>query len=144
HFSLNKDYYNRVLLLSTDSTSIVRQMETMPWNFGQFMSDHVDPTSLEVFGSYVAYPLAKQKSEVNDVAAALNGNDPARRQWATDKLATMSEDDRQMVLELTSSTSERLITLPTRGVFAEGKLGHCNISEEIDNTRFWKWEEHPI
>jgi hypothetical protein len=34
--------------------------------------------------------------------------------------------------------------MPTRGVFAEGKLGHCNISEEIDNTRFWKWDEHPI
>ncbi|WP_067469881.1 hypothetical protein [Nocardia amamiensis] len=40
--------------------------------------------------------------------------------------------------------AERLITMPTRGVFAEGKLGHCNIAEEIDNTRFWKWEEHPI
>jgi hypothetical protein len=47
-------------------------------------------------------------------------------------------------IALASSRSERLITLPTRGVFAEGKLGHCNISEEIDNTRFWKWEEHPI
>ena len=34
--------------------------------------------------------------------------------------------------------------MPTRGVFAEGKLGHCNVSEEIDNTKFWKWEEHPI
>ncbi|WP_157187531.1 hypothetical protein [Nocardia vinacea] len=40
--------------------------------------------------------------------------------------------------------TERLITMPTRGVFAEGKLGHCNVAEEIDNTRFWKWEEHPI
>jgi hypothetical protein len=29
-------------------------------------------------------------------------------------------------------------------VFAEAKLGHCNASEEMDPTRFWKWEEHPI
>ncbi len=36
-------------------------------------------------------------------------------------------------------SDERLITLPTRGVFAEGKLGHCSVSEIIDNTRFWKW-----
>ena len=41
-------------------------------------------------------------------------------------------------------SDERLTTLPTRGVFAEGKLGHCSVSEIIDNTRFWKWEEHPI
>lgn len=145
HVNRNKDYYNRIILLGTDPTSIAIEMEVAPWGGGgQVMGDYVDPMPLEVFGSYVAYPLARQKSEVNDVAAALSGNDPVRRQWAADKLATMSEDDRQTVLELTSSKSERLITLPTRGVFAEGKLGHCNISEEIDNTRFWKWDEHPI
>ncbi|KAH7141557.1 hypothetical protein B0J13DRAFT_676475 [Dactylonectria estremocensis] len=38
---------------------------------------------------------------------------------------------------------ERLIALPTRGVFAEAKLGHCNVAEEIDDTRFWRWDEHP-
>ncbi len=36
------------------------------------------------------------------------------------------------------------MTLPTRGVFAEAKLGHCNASEEIDNTRFWDWQASPI
>jgi hypothetical protein len=39
---------------------------------------------------------------------------------------------------------ERLVTLPSRGVFAEAKLGNCNVAEEIDETRFWKWEEHPL
>ncbi len=39
---------------------------------------------------------------------------------------------------------ERLISLPTRGVFAEAKLGHCNVAEEIDDTRFWRWDEHPL
>lgn len=48
------------------------------------------------------------------------------------------------ISEAENISAEKLITLPTRGVFAEGKLGHCNISEIIDNTRFWKWEEHPI
>ena len=151
HFGRNKDYYNRVLLMGTDPTSIAIEMEGQPWG-GQSMADHVDPTPLEVFGSYVAYPLAKQVAAVDDtvvvdLAAALNGNDPARRQWALDTLAAMSEAERQSVLErlpLASAKSERLNTMATRGVFAEGKLGHCNVSEEIDNTRFWKWEEHPI
>jgi protein involved in polysaccharide export with SLBB domain len=116
------------------------------------MSDYVEPTPLEVFGSYVAYPLVKQVSTIDDtvvvdIAAALNGNDPALRQRAIDQLAAMSDADRQFVLDrlpLASAKSERLITLPTRGVFAEGKLGHCNISEEIDNTRFWDWQSSPI
>jgi hypothetical protein len=39
---------------------------------------------------------------------------------------------------------EQLLTLPARGVFAEAKLGHCNASEVIDNTRFWDWQQSPI
>lgn len=152
HFDRYKDYYNRVILLATDPTAISIQFEGAPWTPGQTLADNADPDPLEVFGSYVAYPLAKQMAPVDDtvvldIAAALNGNDPGRRQWALDRLAAMSEADRQRVLErlpLASAKSERLITMPTRGVFAEGKLGHCNVSEEIDDTRFWRWEEHPI
>ncbi len=151
HANTNKDFYNRVLLLGGDPTSIAITMEGQTWAPGS-MADHVDPTPLEVFGSYVAYPLAQKVMSVDDtvvvdIASALNGNDPARRQWAMDKLAAMSDADRQFVLErlpLASAKSERLISMPTRGVFAEGKLGHCNVSERIDDTRFWKWEEHPI
>lgn len=40
--------------------------------------------------------------------------------------------------------NERLVSLPTRGIFAEAKLGHCNVAEEIDETRFWRWDEHPL
>ncbi|MBS0156385.1 MAG: hypothetical protein JSS38_17515 [Nitrospira sp.] len=152
HVEVNRSYYNSVLQLSTDPNTIAIEFEGKPWTGSQMMADFVDPTPLDVFGSYVAFPLAKQPTGVDDtvvvdIAAALNGNDPARRQWAVDQLAAMSEIDRQTVLErlpLASAKSERLNTMATRGVFAEGKLGHCNISEEIDNTRFWKWEEHPI
>ncbi len=82
-----------------------------------------------------------------DIAAALDGTDPTRRQWAIDKLASLGEAELTDILTrlpLAASRTERLITMPTRGVFAEGKLGHCSVAEEIDNTRFWKWEEHPI
>ena len=39
--------------------------------------------------------------------------------------------------------AERWISLPTRGVFAEAKLSHCNACEERDTTRFWDWKESP-
>lgn len=36
------------------------------------------------------------------------------------------------------------VSLPTRGVFAEAVTGACNSCEEIDDSRFWRWEESPI
>ncbi|WP_437564445.1 hypothetical protein [Sorangium sp. So ce542] len=39
--------------------------------------------------------------------------------------------------------AERIISLPTRGAFAESKLSHCNGCEEIDDTRFWDWQQSP-
>ncbi|MEU9110980.1 hypothetical protein AB0D04_04030 [Streptomyces sp. NPDC048483] len=45
--------------------------------------------------------------------------------------------------EVDPARSEQLISLPTRGVFAEAKLGHCNSAEVIDNTRFWDWQKSP-
>lgn len=35
------------------------------------------------------------------------------------------------------------VSVPTRGVFCEAVMGSCNACEKIDDTRFWKWEEHP-
>lgn len=39
--------------------------------------------------------------------------------------------------------AERIISMPTRGAFAEAKLSHCNASEVIDDTRFWDWQISP-
>lgn len=36
------------------------------------------------------------------------------------------------------------VSLPTKGVFAEAMMGHCNSCEKIDNNRFWRWEDSPI
>ncbi|GAA0661177.1 hypothetical protein GCM10009535_45880 [Streptomyces thermocarboxydovorans] len=33
------------------------------------------------------------------------------------------------------------IAIPTSGVYAEAVMGACNSCEEIDETRFWRWEE---
>ncbi len=157
HLGYHDSYYNRAVLLQADPVKLSKSFQTKPWLPGKTLAEHVDPTPLEVFGDYVAYPLAKQPLQITDqaliveLATSLHSSDPARQQWAQEKLASVTEAltdaeraDVMKNIALATSRSERLITLPTRGVFAEGKLGHCNISEEIDNTRFWKWEEHPI
>jgi len=39
---------------------------------------------------------------------------------------------------------EGIVSLPTRGLFAEAQLGDCNACEVRDVTRFWNWQESPI
>lgn len=36
------------------------------------------------------------------------------------------------------------LSLPTKGVFAEAVMGHCNSCEKKEESRFWRWEESPI
>lgn len=118
HISQFNEHYNRVIYLNKDVNATAEWFETHNW--GQTQSkiiDNIEPIALEVFGSYIAYPLL----EHNQGSANLSASSIQAK-----------------------AKTEKLVSLPTRGVFAEGKLGHCNISEEIDETRFWKWEEHPI
>jgi GH25 family lysozyme M1 (1,4-beta-N-acetylmuramidase) len=39
---------------------------------------------------------------------------------------------------------ERIVPLPTGGVFGEAVLGRYNSAEKIDLTRFWNWQDSPI
>ena len=78
-----------------------------------YLIDKVSPIPAEILGTKMAFPLLDQ-----------------------------SDDSETADLENVPD-QERLISLPTRGVFAEAKLGHCNVAEEIDDTRFWRWDEHP-
>ena len=45
---------------------------------------------------------------------------------------------------LASPVPAARVSLPTRGVFAEAVMGSCNACEQIDDSRFWRWEESPI
>ncbi|QTN25684.1 hypothetical protein HZ992_12320 [Rhizobacter sp. AJA081-3] len=40
--------------------------------------------------------------------------------------------------------TEDIVTLPTRGVFAEAHLGRCNGAEQRDVTRLWNFAELPV
>ncbi len=115
HIAKHSNYYSQLIVLNRDPNDTAVEFETVPWSGGEHLIDHAEPYPLEVFGDYIAYPFTDPVSPAQTLI--------------TDQMDTRAE---------------KLITLPTRGVFAEGKLGHCNIAEEIDETRFWKWEEHLI
>ncbi|KAH7123899.1 hypothetical protein B0J11DRAFT_580655 [Dendryphion nanum] len=97
---------------------------------------------------------------VNERTARLDGVElPGGDQWSMGGMSSSepSSEDLGKLREVVSLPKEdtdapipgdtyveQLISLPTRGVFAEAKLGHCNANEIIDDTRFWDWQKSPI
>ena len=120
HLNRYRAHYTRTLALHENAAERARRLDEIKLSDGTSLLDHLENRPLEVLGDFVAYPCT-------DLA------------WSK-KIREAVEPEATEDAPL----NERLITLPTRGVFAEAKLGHCNASEEIDNTRFWDWQTSPI
>lgn len=115
HLKQRSAYYARVLDLTRHSDDYARELDAVAWNGTSTALDHLSPMPLEVLGDYLAFE---------------------RVDW--------DEGDEEEEEEEPDVMAEQLMSLPTRGVFAEAKLGHANVAEEIDETRLWRWDEHPL
>ena len=124
HFNGNRGYYLRLLRLTEDPNERLSWLDSIQLN-GTPVTDLVDNVPLEIYGDYVAFAVTEGDEARKLVDKAFDG--------------ALSDSD----LDLDSYV-EQLATLPTRGVFGEAKLGHCNASEIIDTTRFWDWQSSPI
>lgn len=120
HLTLNQAYYNAVLNLSQNKFELSNEFENIEFIDDKKLIDVINLEPIDVMGNYIAYPCTD------------------------DAIIKIVQNQMQKDTEEGNIMEERLMTLPTKGIFAEGKLGHANLSEEIDNTRYWKWEEHPI
>lgn len=72
---------------------------------------------------------------------------PVSRGVHLDPTFAQDEEDPIDLLEHykpTTPVDPMRIALPTKGVYAEAVMGHCNACEKKDETRFWRWEESPI
>lgn len=121
HLNANLAHYWTSIWAGEDSATrrrLLRDTEiTIAGQKGVPLLDVVDNDLLDVVDDACVFPI---RADVSDgVLRDLSGIDMAVR-------------------------SERLLSLPTRGVFAEAKLGSCNASEIIDDTRFWDWQKSPI
>jgi Putative amidase domain len=120
HLLNNRAHYERALRLGSTPAQRAFELANLKVNGDASLLEKVDSRPLEVLGDYVSYPCI----------------DPNWSKMIMDKIEALKLPAIEPI--------ERLVTLPTRGVFSEAKLGHCNASEEIDETRFWRWDEHPI
>ncbi|MEU5303095.1 hypothetical protein ACH4YO_30465 [Streptomyces noursei] len=121
HLVQNREHYYRLIRLGEDPNARWTELAGSSLTVGgttRPLFQAVENRAVEVLGDATAFPL-----------------DPA--------LFDGSGEGRVRLPKVDPARSEQLISLPTRGIFAEAKLGHCNSAEVIDNTRFWDWQKSP-
>lgn len=121
HLSENAFHYQKAIWLQEDPNEravrfkgMIAKDRTVLPAASNALLDMIDNRPIDVLGDYVVFP-SRGFQEQNE---ELNAMQPVK--------------------------VEKLMSLPTRGVFGEAKLGHCNASEELDDTKFWNWQTSPI
>jgi hypothetical protein len=114
HLQYNPGYYDRIVWMQMDPGER-RLYLTAGLGAGSGLLSGLDDTPLAVSGNLVAF-----------------GYDGPIEGWK----ATRDEDPSRPLIGI--------VTLPTRGLFAEAQLGHCNSCEKRDVTRMWDWTEATV
>jgi hypothetical protein len=114
HLIAHRFYYTAQIIRSGDPAQRFRTLH------GLGISEIVDNTIVGQLGNLLAFPLVSS----DDLPDALRTG--------------MPQDGK-----LTGGVEERLVALPTPGVFMETQMGQCSACEVIDDTRFWNWQTSP-
>lgn len=116
HLNENSLYYSQHIWRRLDSQTL--GLLLAPFKFqGKRLIEYADTTPIAVNGRHLAFLFPDDE-------------DAKWKDWLRTRLGTPYQ-------------SQRLVALPTGGVFAEGVLGRSNCAEKIDLTRFWNWQDSP-
>lgn len=115
HLNANQYYYNSYVWLLMDPRERRQRISSYVGNLLAGMSD----TPLAMSGNHLAFRYTGSK-----LPAAAHESLP-------DSIAKLMP-------------KESIVTLPTRGIFAEAHMGHCNAAEKRDITRLWNFDELPV
>lgn len=127
HLNANLEYYHHAIWWTMDPNRRYMLLDgyEAPNAGGRSVASVVDNSLIGIVGNSLVMPVALG-----------NYLDPQFR--LADGATLLEQYDPQ------SPAPPSRISLPTRGVFAEAVMGDCNACEEIDDTRFWRWDEVPI
>lgn len=115
HLNANQYYYNSYVWLLMDPRERRQRISSYVGNLLAGMSD----TPLAMSGNHLAFRYTGSKLPA------------AARESLPDSIAKLTP-------------KESIVTLPTRGIFAEAHMGHCNAAEKRDITRLWNFDELPV
>jgi hypothetical protein len=127
HLQANRAYYSQAVLGNLDSATLVMLLSRFTWR-GKPLADQVEPNPLAVAGNY----LVLRAPIEDDEAAGIDGTGTTWGELLRQRALTFEQRD------------DRLVPIPTGGVFAEAVLGRSNSAEKLDITRFWNWQDSPI
>lgn len=127
HLQANRAYYSQAVLRNLDSPTLAMLLSRFTWK-GKPLADQVEPKPLTVAGNY----LVLRAPVEDDEEAGIDGSTVAWGELLRERALTSSQRD------------DRLVPIPTGGVFAEAVLGRSNSAEKLDITRFWNWQDSPI
>jgi hypothetical protein len=127
HLQSNRAYYSQAVLQNLDSATLAMLLSRFTFK-GKPLADQVEPNPLAVAGNFL---VLRAPIEENEVAGLDNSN------------TTWGELLRQRSMTF-DQRDDRLVPIPTGGVFAEAVLGRSNSAEKLDITRFWNWQDSPI
>ena len=123
HLAEFADYYLLATLYSGDPVKRATAIGDVTLRPGVSLFDVIEPRPVGHIGGEVAFRL----TDVGDRVMR--------------DVFDMGDEDRPPAVRI---TKEELLSLPTRGVFADGKIGHCSTCEVIDDTRFWDFQTSPL
>lgn len=111
HLNNNQGYYNRAVWMLADSVERRLYLEAALQDRPDIL-DLMDDKPIAVSGNYVAF----------ETSSPFEQSEIDSQKDDTDEIGD-------------------IVTFPTRGLFAEAQLGHCNSCEKRDITRMWDWTE---
>jgi hypothetical protein len=94
-----------------------------------------DPTEREMMLDKRFAGHSEIKNAINPTPVAVIGN------FVAYTFNGAAAPEPELNKELDPPTS--IVSLPTRGLFAETHLSNCNACEKRDTTRYWNWAESP-
>lgn len=135
HLNGNLEHYHRLMWLQFDDSRLFMLLDGFeaPFSDGRSVASVVENRIVGIVGNCLVMPVAPGYQL-----------DPRYRQRILSPRE--GEANPPTLLDLyTPLTPPRPIrlSLPTKGVYAEAVMGDCNSSEEIDDSRFWRWEQVP-
>ncbi|MBX9774839.1 MAG: hypothetical protein K2Y71_10560 [Xanthobacteraceae bacterium] len=130
HLAANRAHYSAQVFRSLSSAEVVGLLSKYRWQ-GRPLVEQVEPKVLSVAGNFIVLRAPVEPDEASGLIDGAGGG----QSWSR------VLDDRQ--LSPRSVKDQRMVPIPTDGVFAEAVLGRSNSAEKLDITRFWNWQDSP-
>jgi hypothetical protein len=130
HLATNRAHYSAQVFRSLSSAEVVGLLSKYRWQ-GRSLAEQVEPKVLSVAGNFIVLRAPVEPGEASGLVDGAGGAQPWSRVLDERHLSPHSLKD------------QRMVPIPTDGVFAEAVLGRSNSAEKLDITRFWNWQDSP-